>query len=84
MHKNIEMQGCVDINRIEPVAYIHITSIPTFLLIFLLMITCCMFELACCAFKLNRYYLTICLKLIAMFELAMINLLLSLCNNLFK
>ena len=73
-----------DIDRIEPVAYPHITFIPAFLLTFPFAIARCMFELARYAFKLNRYCLAICLKSIAMFELAAINLSLSLCNNLFE
>ena len=84
IYKNIEMQECINIDRIESIAYLYITSIPTFLLIFPFAIAHYMFELAHYAFKLNRYCLAICLKSIVMRELATINLSLLLRNNLFE
>ena len=72
------------IDWIEPVAYSWITSIPTFLLTFLFTIVRYIFELSHYTFKLNCYCLAIYLKSIVMFELATINLLVSLCNNSFE
>ena len=81
---NSNFCNIINIDRIESVAYPCIISIPIFLLTFPFTIAHYMFKLARYAFKLNRYCLAICLKSIVMFELASINLSLSLCNNLLK